>query len=158
MFKSIVSEPLWSCCWAGDNTHVLVVGGQMESVYYIDRRFMLVFNSEHQIQKVGCISFNLLPPSPSRSFKNGGFLKTRMDHLSVLEETLDDNYYTYKETELPLAGLWSSTSYDCQSNLVLTSARPYGPFKTDRHIESKFADFGAKGPVSTEVTTFYGWF
>jgi len=113
MFKSIVPEPLWSCCWAGDNTHVLVVGGQMGSVYYIDRRCMLVFNSEHQIQKVGCVSLNLLPPSPSRSFKNGGFLKTRMDHLSVLEETLDDNYYTYKETQLPLVGLWSSTSYDC---------------------------------------------
>lgn len=119
---------------------------------------MQVFNSEYQIQKVGCVSLNLLPPSPSRSFKNGGFLKTRMNHLSVLEETLDDNYYTYKETELPLAGLWSSTSYDCQSNLVLTSARPYGPFLRDRHIVSKFADFGAKGPVSTEVITFYGWF
>jgi len=157
MFKSIVPEPLWSCCWAGDNTHVLVVGSKMGSVYYIDRRCMEVFNSE-QTQKLGRVSVNTLPPSSSRSFKSGGFLKTRMDHLSVLEEILDNDYYTYKETELPLAGLWSSTSYDCQSNLVLTSARPYGPFKTDRHIVSKFADFNEQGPVLTQVVTFYGWF
>ncbi|XP_050063004.1 uncharacterized protein LOC114130657 [Aphis gossypii] len=133
---------------------VLVVGGQMGSVYYIDRKFMKVFNSE-QIQKLGCVSLNLLPPSPSRSFMSGGFLKTKMDHLSVLEETLDNDYYTYKETELPLTGLWSSTSYDCQSNLVLTSARPYGPFKTSRHIVSKFADFDEEGPILTQVVTFY---
>lgn len=157
MFKSIVPEPLWSCCWAGDNTHVLVVGSQTGSVYYIDRRCMKIFNSE-QIQKLGCVSLNILPPSSSRSFKNGGFLKARMDHLSVLEEIVDNDYYTYKETELPLTGLWSSTSYDCQSNLVLTSARPYGPFHTDRHIVSKFADFNEKGPVLSQVVTFYGWF
>jgi len=125
MIKSIVPEPLWSCCWTGDNIHVLVVGGQMGSVYYIDRRCMKVFKTDHQSQKVGCVSLNLLPPSQYRSFMNGGFLKTRMDHLSVLEETLHHTYYTYKETELPLTGLWSSTSYDCQSNLVLTSARLY---------------------------------
>ncbi|KAE9528787.1 hypothetical protein AGLY_012362 [Aphis glycines] len=150
-----VPEPLWSCCWAGDNTHVLVVGSQTGSVYYIDRRCMKIFNSE-QIQKLGCVSLNILPPSSSRSFKNGGFLKARMDHLSVLEEIVDNDYYTYKETELPLTGLWSSTSYDCQSNLVLTSARPYGPFHTDRHIVSKFADFNEKGPVLSQVVTFYG--
>lgn len=157
MFKFIVPEPLWSCCWTGDNTHVLVVGGQMGSVYYMDRRCLKVFNCE-QIQNLGCVSLNILPSSPSRSFMSGGFLKTTMDHVSVLESNLYSDYYTYNETELPLEGLWSSTSYDCQSNLVLTSARPQGLNKSVRHIVSKLVDFDAKGPVLTPVITFYGWF
>jgi len=155
MFKFIVPEPLWSCCWAGDNTNVLVAGGQMGSVYYIDRRYMKLFESQ-QIRKPGCVSLNPLPPSTSRSFINGGFLKTRMDHLSVLEQDPAQEFYVYRETDLPLKGLWISSSYDDESNLVLTSAKPSGPNKSIRHIVSKLADFNAEGPVLTPVTTFYG--
>lgn len=84
---------------------------------------------------------------------NGGFLKTRMDLLSVFEQ--DSNSSVYKETELPLTGLWSSTSYDAQSNLILSTAKPCGANRSIRHIVSKISDFN-EGPVLHPVATFYG--
>jgi len=150
-----VPEPLWSCCWAGDNTNVLVAGGQMGSVYYIDRRFMKLFNTE-QIRKPGCVSLNPLPPSSSRSFINGGFFKTRMDFLSVLEQEPGQQHNVYREVELPLKGLWTCSYYDSQSNLLLSSAKPCGPNKSVRHIVSKLADFNTEGTILNPVVTFYG--
>uniref|UniRef100_A0A2S2PGK9 RING-type E3 ubiquitin transferase n=1 Tax=Schizaphis graminum TaxID=13262 RepID=A0A2S2PGK9_SCHGA len=151
-----VPEPLWSCCWAGDNTNVLVAGGQTGSVFYIDRRYMKLFNTE-QIRKPGCVSLNPLPPSSSRSFLNGGVFKTRMDFLSVLEQVPGQELNVYREVELPLKGLWTSSSYDSQSNLLLSSAKPCGPNKSVRHVVSKLADFNTEGrPLLNPVVTFYG--
>ena len=64
MFKFTVNEPLWSCCWAGDNTNVLIAGGQMGSLYYIDRRFMKLFNAD-QSRKLGCVSLIPIPHPPN---------------------------------------------------------------------------------------------
>ncbi|XP_022181276.1 E3 ubiquitin-protein ligase RFWD3-like isoform X2 [Myzus persicae] len=150
-----VNEPLWSCCWAGDNTNMLVAGGQMGSLYYIDRRYMKLFNAD-QSRKLGCVSLISIPPSTSRAFIHGGFMKTRMDYLSMFEQEPGKELYRYTETELPLKGLWTNTSYDYNSNLVLSSAKPCGPNKSVRHIVSKIADHNTEGPVITPVVTFYG--
>lgn len=155
MFKFTVNEPLWSCCWAGDNTNMLVAGGQMGSLYYIDRRYMKLFNAD-QSRKLGCVSLISIPPSTSRAFIHGGFMKTRMDYLSMFEQEPGKELYRYTETELPLKGLWTNTSYDYNSNLVLSSAKPCGPNKSVRHIVSKIADHNTEGPVITPVVTFYG--
>ncbi|XP_060878073.1 E3 ubiquitin-protein ligase RFWD3-like isoform X2 [Metopolophium dirhodum] len=150
-----VNEPLWSCCWAGDNTNVLVAGGQMGSLYYIDRRYMKLFNAD-QSRKLGCVSLIPISPSKSRAFINGGFMKTRMDLLSMFEQVPGKEMHSYTETGLPLKGLWTNTSFDYNSNLILSSAKPSGPNKSIRHIVSKIADYDAEGPVITPVVTFYG--
>jgi len=155
MFKFTVNEPLWSCCWVGDNTNMLVAGGQMGSLYYIDRRYMKLFNAD-QSRKLGCVSLIPISPSKSRAFIHGGFMKTRMDFLSMFELVPGKEMHCYKETELPLRGFWTNTSYDYNSNLILSSAKPSGLNKSIRHIVSKIADYDAEGPVITPVVTFYG--
>lgn len=157
IFLFLVDEPLWSCCWAGDNSNMMVVGGQMGSVYYIDRRFMKLLNTEKQ-RKPACVSLVSLPPSNSRKFLNGGFVKTRLDFLSILEQNSGQESYMYKETGLPLLGLWSSTYYDNQSNLLLTSAKPCGVNKSTRYIVSKISDYNEPGPLIQPVITFYGYY
>jgi len=155
MFKFTVSEPLWSCCWVGDNTNMLVAGGQMGSLYYIDRRYMKMFKAD-QSRKLGCVSLIPISPSTTRAFIHGGFMRTRMDYLSMFEQKPEQEMHCYTETELPLRGLWTNTSFDYNSNLILSSAKPSGPNKSIRHIVSKMADYDAKGPVITPVVTFYG--
>jgi len=155
LFKFTVNEPLWSCCWTGDNSNMLVAGGQMGSLYYIDRRYMKLFNAD-QSRKLGCVSLISIPPSISRAFVHGGFLKTRMDYLSMFEQDIKkESSHTYTETELPLKGLWTNTSYDYNSNLILSTAKPCGPYKSIRHIVSKIADYNAERTI-TPVVTFYG--
>lgn len=152
-----VEEPLWSCCWAGDNSNMLIAGSQFGSLYYVDRRFMKLLKMEG-IRKPACVSLVPLYPSRSRKFINGGFLKTRMDVLSVFEHGVGNDIFEYKETALPLKGLWCSTSYDDQSNLILSSAKPCGVNKSIRHIVSKISDCIEEGPTIHPVVTFYGWF
>jgi len=62
--------------------------------------------------------------------------------------------YGYTETEFPLKGRWTSTSYDCQFNLILTSAIPFGSEKFIRHIVSKLT-IDTKRPW-IPVIKFYG--
>lgn len=155
IFKCLVGEPLWSCCWAGDNTHTLVAGGQMGSLFYMDRRFMKLYNSE-QSRKLACVSLIPLPPSGTRSFVQGGFLKTRMDYLSVFEHEPGVEPSIYRETELPLRALWACSSYDSQSNLILSTAKPTGLNKSVRHIVSRIRNVNAEGPIVSPVATFYG--
>jgi len=155
LFKFTVNEPLWSCCWAGDNTNMLIAGGQMGSLYYIDRRYMKLFNAD-QSRKLGCVSLISVPPSSTRAFIYGGFIKTRMDYLSMFEQEIGKEVYFYSETELPLKGLWTNTSYDYNSNLILSTSKPYGPNKSVRHIVSKIADYNSEGPLITPIVTFYG--
>lgn len=156
MFKFLVEEPLWSCCWAGNNSNVLIAGSQSGSLFYIDKRFMKLLNSQY-LRKPACVSLFSLPPSNTRSFINGGFLKTRMDILSVFEPSSGQCSTTYNETELPLKGLWTSTFYDSNSNLILSSAKPCGNNKSIRHIVSKISNFNEE-PVIQPVVTFYGQF
>lgn len=118
---------------------------------------MKLLNSENQ-RRPACVSLVPLQPSNSRSFLNGGFLKTRMDFLSVFEQDSGQESSVYKETELPLKGLWSSTCYDNQSNLILSSAKPCGANKSIRHIVSKISDFNEQGPLIHPVVTFYGYY
>lgn len=137
---------------------MMIAGSQTGSLYYVDRRFMKLLNSEH-LRKPACVSLVSLPPSNCRSFLNGGFLKSRMDFISVFEPDSGQNTSIYKETELPLKGLWSSTSYDSQSNLILSSAKPCGANKSIRHIVSKISDFnehGSRGSLIHPVVCFYG--
>lgn len=155
MFEFTVSEPLWSCCWVGDNTNMLVAGGQSGSLYYIDRRYMKLFSAD-RTRKLGCVSLVPISPSKTRAFIHGGFMKTRMDFLSMFEQNPGKDIHCYTETELPLQGLWTNTSYDYNSNLILSSAKPSGPNKSIRHIVSKIADHNVEGPVITPVVTFYG--
>lgn len=131
---------------------MLIAGSQFGSVFHIDRRYMKLVDA-NMIRKPGCVSLVPVPPSSSRSFTNGGFLKTRMDLLSVFEQ--DVNVSKYKETELPLKGLWSSTWYDAQSNLILSTAKPCGANRSVRHVVSKISDLN-EGPVIHPVATFYG--
>lgn len=152
-----VEEPLWSCCWAGNNSNMLIAGGQMGSLFYIDRRFMKLLYSQC-MRKPACVSLVPLPPSSTRSFVNGGFLKTRLDVLSVFEQKSGQDIATYEESELPLRGLWTNTSFDNQSNLILTTAKPCGINKSVRHIVSKISNSYEKGPVIHPVATFYGEF
>ncbi|XP_050539339.1 E3 ubiquitin-protein ligase RFWD3-like isoform X2 [Daktulosphaira vitifoliae] len=145
-------EPLWSCCWAGDNSNILVAGSQMGSLFYIDRRFMKLVESDIK-RAPACVSLVPLPPSNNRKFICGGFLRSRMDLLSIFEQ--DTNAIIYKETALSLKGLWSSTTYDDTSNLLLTSAKPCGANKSVRHIVSKIASFDEQMEIQP-VVTFYG--
>lgn len=155
MYTFSVDVPLWSCCWAGDNPNILVAGSQMGSLYYIDRRYMKLLDTQCE-QKFACVSLNSLPPSSSRSFINGGFIKTRMDVMSVFEHDIGPDPPNYKISELPLKGLWSSCSYDNQSNLLLSSSKPCGANKSVRHIVSQISDFNVEGPSINPVATFYG--
>ncbi|XP_050419989.1 E3 ubiquitin-protein ligase RFWD3-like [Adelges cooleyi] len=145
-------EPLWSCSWAGDNTNMLVAGSQMGSLFYVDRRFMKLVESDIK-RAPACVSIIPLPPSCSRSFISGGFLRTRMDILSAFEQETDA--IAYKETLLPLKGFWSSTSFDESSNLILTSAKPCGANTAMRHIVSRIANYN-EPTVIQPVVTFYG--
>lgn len=155
MYSFSVDEPLWSCCWVGDNPNILVAGSQMGSLYYIDRRFMKLLDTQRE-QKFACVSLISLPPSSSRLFINGGFIKTRMDVISVFEHNIGSDPPEYKSSQLPLKGLWSSSSYDNHSNLLLSSSKPCGGNKSVRHIVSKISDFNVEGPLINPVATFYG--
>lgn len=127
----------------------------MGSVYFIDRRFMKVLNSETQ-RKPACVSLIPLPPSSTRMFINGGFVKTRMDYLSVFEQILGQEGSIYKETGLPLRGLWSSSSYDSESNLLLSTSKPCGFNSQIRHVVSKISNFDEEGPKVIPVVSFEG--
>lgn len=107
-------------------------------------------------QKFACVSLTSLPPSSSRSFINGGFIKTRMDVISIFEHNVGSDPSKYRSNQLPLKGLWSSCSYDSQSHLLLSSSKPCGVNKSVRHIVSKISDFNVEGPVINPVATFYG--
>lgn len=149
-----VDEPLWSCCWSGDNSNILIAGGQGGSLYYLDQRFMKIIHTVC-IRTPSCVSLVPLPPSPHRAFNNGGFLKTRMDAVSVYEYDFgEERSCSYKETELPLKGLWSNTSFDSESNLILSTSKPCGPNKSIRHIVSRL---GTNRQSALEpVATFFG--
>lgn len=153
LFQFSVGEALWSCCWAGSNSNMLIAGGQSGSLFYIDKRFMKLLYSDC-IRKPACVSLVSLPPSNTRSFINGGFLKTRLDCMSVFEQ--NHGSVSYKESELPLKGSWTSTSYDSHSNLMLTSSKPCGNNKSMRHIVSKISNCNEEGPSIQPVVTFYG--
>lgn len=115
---------------------------------------MKLLDSQY-IRKPACVSLVPLPPSNTRSFINGGFLKTRMDTLSILEHSSGQCSTSYNETELPLKGLWTSTFYDSNSNLILSSAKPCGNNNSVRHVVSKISNFNEE-PVIQPVATFYG--
>lgn len=160
MHSFSVSEALWSVCWSGDNPNILVAGSQMGSLYFTDRRTLTILSTVFMEQMFPCMSLVPLPPSSSRSFINGGFIRTRMDNIAVFE-ALDATRHTieHKITELPLSGLWSSCSYDNQSNILLSSSKPSGTNKSVRHIVSKMSDFNAQGgPTVYPIVTFYGKF
>lgn len=116
---------------------------------------MRVLNSETQ-RKPACVSLNPLPPSSTRMFINGGFVKTRMDYLSVFEHILEQDGKIYRETELPLRGFWSSSSYDSESNLLLSTSKPCGLNSQIRHVVSKISDFNEQGPKVIPVVSFEG--
>jgi len=153
MFKFIAPNPLWSCCWAGDNTNVLFVGDDTGFLHGTDRRYMNL-TTPMKRQKSGCVSLNTLPPSTSRSFSRGGILKTRMNCLSIIEQCSCGDHIGYSGIKFPLKGHWSSSSYDCQSNLLLISSIPFGSDKLIRHMVFKLT-IDINTPV-TSVVTFYG--
>lgn len=155
-----MDEPLWSCCWSGENPNMLVAGGQGGGMYYVDRRYMKVINVVF-IRSPSCVSLVPLPPTNTHAFTNGGFIKTRMDHLSVFEYDISGrrNVFYYNVTELPLKGLWTNTSFDSQSNLILSTSKPCGSNKSIRHIVSKISDSKEVAncePIIQPVATFYG--
>lgn len=114
---------------------------------------MKVLHSE-QIRSPACVSLVSIPPSSTRIFPKGGFLKTRMDVLSMFESSLTPNFY--KETELPLKGLWSCASYDTHYNHILLSAKPCGNNTNTRHIVSKMSSLSEDCTSLQPVVTFYG--
>lgn len=134
---------------------MLIAGGQSGSLFYIDKRFMKLLNSQ-SIRKPACVSLVSLPPSNTRSFINGGFLKTRLDSMSVFEPNPGHDSALFKESELPLKGFWTSSCYDKNSNLMLSSSKPCGNNKSMRHIVSKLSNFNEEGPLLQPVVTFYG--
>lgn len=148
-----VDEPLWSCCWAGDNSNMLVAGSQTGSLYYIDKRFMKLLYSENK-RTPACVSLVSIPPSSTRKFSKGGFLRTRMDMLSMFESSVTPNLY--QETKLPLHGLWSCASYDSRYNHILLSSKPCGNTKTTRHVVSRMSSLNEDCPTVLPVVTFYG--
>lgn len=155
ILKFSVDEPLWSCCWAGNNTNMLVAGSQMGSLFYLDRRYMKLLYADIN-RKPACVSLSPIPSSTSRSFPTGGFLKTRMDFLSIFEQDMSHEIFSYKENQISLKGKWSSSAYDIQSNLLLTSAKPCGANQSIRHIVSKISNLNEEGPTIQPVVTFYG--
>jgi len=138
---------------------MLIAGGQGGALYYVDRRYMKIMRTICK-RTPACVSLIPLQQLDSRAFHKGGFLKTRMDAMSVFEhEFHEQSVSNYKETELPLKGLWSSTSYDSQSNLILSTSKPCGPNKSVRHIISRIAD--RKNVTDNEsllqpIATFFG--
>lgn len=148
-----MDEPLWSCCWAGDNSNILITGGQIGTLFYIDKRVMKVFYSEPK-RTPACVSLVSIPPSSSRIFPKGGFLRTRMDLLSMFESSYAPNFY--QETELPLKGLWSCASFDAHYNHILLSSKPCGNNKVTRHIVSKLSSLNEDCLSLQPVVTFYG--
>lgn len=76
--------------------------------------------------------------------------------MSVFEPNAGQDSALYKESELPLKGFWTSTSYDSHSNLMLSSSKPCGNNKSMRHIVSKLSNFNEEGPLIQPVVTFYG--
>jgi len=138
---------------------MLVAGGQGGGMYYVDRRYMKVLNMVF-LRSPACVSLIPLPPTNSHAFTKGGFLKTRMDHLSVFEYNISrQNVFNYSVTELPLKGLWTNTSFDSQSNLILATSKPCGFNKSIRHIVSRISnsnDVANCQPILQPVATFFG--
>lgn len=134
---------------------MLVAGSQMGSLFYFDRRYMKLLCADIN-RKPACVSLSPIPALASRSYPYGGFLKTRMDFLSIFQDDLNGEVFCYKENPLSLKGKWSSSAYDIQSNLLLTSTKPCGINQSIRHIVSKISDINEEGPTIQPVVTFYG--
>lgn len=133
---------------------MLVAGSQMGSLFYLDRRYMKLLHADIN-RKPACVSLSPIPASASRKYPSGGFLKTRMDFLSIFEQDFNHDTFCFKENPLSLKGKWSSSAYDIQSNLLLTSTKPCGINQSIRHIVSKLSGLSEE-PIIQPVVTFYG--
>ncbi|XP_014484874.1 PREDICTED: E3 ubiquitin-protein ligase RFWD3-like [Dinoponera quadriceps] len=115
-------SPLWSCCWSGDNSNLLLVGAQNGSITRFDIRQISspVDTLGGQSDRSPVVSMATVQPNPGSGISRGGFIACRLNTCCVYESKNSG----YLPKQVFLEGPFISVCYDEKSKHALISSRP----------------------------------
>ncbi|XP_032663707.1 E3 ubiquitin-protein ligase RFWD3-like isoform X2 [Odontomachus brunneus] len=124
-------SPLWSCCWSGDNSNLLLVGAQNGSITRFDIRQISspVDTLDGQSDKSPVVSMTTVQPNPGSGIGRGGFIACRLNTCYVYES----KNASYLPKQVFLEGPFISVRYDEKSKHALISSRPNARQPHARH-------------------------
>lgn len=124
-------SPLWSCCWSGDNSNLLLVGAQNGSITRFDIRHIStpVDTLDGQSDRSPVVSMATVQPNPGSGIGRGGFIACRLNTCCAYESKNS----SYLPKQVFLEGPFISVCYDEKSKHALISSRPNARQPHARH-------------------------
>ncbi|XP_025160217.1 E3 ubiquitin-protein ligase RFWD3 isoform X2 [Harpegnathos saltator] len=124
-------SPLWSCCWSGDNSNLLLVGAQNGSITRFDIRQISspVDTLSGQSDRSPVVSMATVQPNPGSGIGRGGFIACQLNTCYAYESK-NSNYLS---KQVFLEGPFISVCYDEKSKHALISSRPNARQPYARH-------------------------
>ncbi|XP_011314072.1 E3 ubiquitin-protein ligase RFWD3 [Fopius arisanus] len=127
-----VESQVWSCCWAGDNPNIFVVGTQKGLITQFDIRQTAgaLDTLESPGDRSPVASLATVPPCSSNGIVRGGFLASHLNSCYAYE--IRNNVYVAKQ--MLHEGPFTCIRYDSQNHHALISCRPNANNLQARHI------------------------
>lgn len=122
---------LWSCCWSGDNSNLLLVGAQNGSIVRFDIRQISspVDILDAQYDRSPVVSMATVQPNPGSGIDRGGFIACHLNTCIAYESKNS----SYLPKQIFLEGPFISVCYDEQNKHPLISSRPNANRSYARH-------------------------
>ncbi|XP_015121689.1 E3 ubiquitin-protein ligase RFWD3 isoform X2 [Diachasma alloeum] len=127
-----VESQVWSCCWAGDNSNIFVVGTQKGLITQFDIRQTAgaLDTLESPGDRSPIVSLASVPPGSANGVARGGFLASHLNSCYAYE--MRNNVYVAKQ--MLHEGPFTCVRYDSQNHHALISCRPNTRNPQTRHI------------------------